>query len=84
MTVEEASIGVAVGDRMNLANARAGVLYANQAELNNSSSVILLARDVHGDVETVLDTRGAMLAGLVSGIAVGLVLFVGRLLTRRR
>jgi hypothetical protein len=43
-----------------------------------------LAREVNGTVETILDTRGALVAGLVSGIAVGLVLSVFNMLTRRR
>jgi hypothetical protein len=46
--------------------------------------VILLAREVNGPVETVFDTRGAALAGLIGGIAVGMVLFAGKLLSRRR
>jgi hypothetical protein len=52
--------------------------------LRDSSTFVLLAREVNGPVETVLDTRGAVAAGLVAGIAIGLVLFVGGLLTRRR
>jgi hypothetical protein len=52
--------------------------------MQDSPTVILLAREVHGPVETVLDTRGALLAGLVAGVAIGMVLYVGRLLSRRR
>jgi len=47
-------------------------------------STILLSGNINGNVETVLDTPRAMLAGLTAGVAVGLVLFAGKLLTRRK
>lgn len=76
--------GVVMGDRVQLTNARTGVTIGRSVISENSSSILLLAQEVNGTVETVLDTRGALLAGLISGIAVGLVLFVGNLLARRR
>jgi uncharacterized membrane protein len=59
-------------------------MIAQTVDMENSNSVVLLAREVYGPVETVLDTRDALLAGLVSGIGIGLVLTVFRLLARRR
>jgi hypothetical protein len=35
-------------------------------------------------VETVLDTRGAALAGILAGVGVGLMLMIGSLLGRRK
>jgi hypothetical protein len=32
----------------------------------------------------MLDTRGALIAGLVAGIAAGMVMLVGRLITGRK
>jgi len=83
-TIKDGGAGVVVSDQLTGANANIGVAVANTAELNGGSTVVLLAREVHGDVETMLDTRGTMVAGLIAGIAVGLVLFVGSLLVRRR
>ena len=75
-------MGAVVTEHAVLQDSRVGITIARKAELNNSSSIILLAQEVEGNVETILDTRGALLAGLVSGIAVGLVLLVGNLLRR--
>jgi hypothetical protein len=73
-----------MGDHVGLANSRSALTVAGTADLRDSSTFVLLAREVNGPVETVLDTRGAVAAGLVAGIAIGLVLFLGGLLTRRR
>jgi hypothetical protein len=43
----------------------------------------LIARNVQGPVETILDTRGAAVAGLLAGLAIGMVLLSGSLLRRR-
>jgi len=39
---------------------------------------------VQGNVTTVLDTRGALLAGLVGGLFAGLMLMLGRALFGRK
>src|SRR3990170_3012030 len=69
--------GMVMGEQVGLDNSRVGLTLARRADLTNSNTFILLAREVNGPVETVLDTRGAVAAGLVAGIAIGLVLFVG-------
>jgi len=84
VVIKDSGAGVVVADRISGTNASIGVAVANSAELDGSSTVVLLAREVHGNVETVLDTRGAMVAGLMAGVAVGMVLLVGSLLVRRR
>jgi hypothetical protein len=84
VTIKDSGAGVVVADKVTGSNAYLGVTVTDSAELNGSHSVVLLAREVHGNVETVLDTRGTMLAGLVAGVAVGVVLLVGGLLIRRR
>ena len=66
-----------------MADSRNGIVIAEHAELSNSRTVVLLSREVHGNVETVLDTRGAALAGIAAGLAVGLMLIIGGLLRRR-
>ncbi len=77
-------IGLASTRKAILTNSGAGVVLAQNAELVNSRTGILLAREVHGNVETILDTRGAAVAGLAAGAAVGLAFVVGSLLRRRR
>ncbi len=82
--LENGSAVAVITADLSLAGSRTGLSVADRVNMENSSSVILLAREINGPVETVLDTRGALLAGLVSGIGVGLVLTVLRMLTRRR
>jgi hypothetical protein len=73
-----------IGTSVEMKSSRAGVILANEANCENSSTLILLARDVKGNLQTALDTRQAALAGLVAGVAIGMVLFVGNLLSRKR
>jgi hypothetical protein len=84
LDANDCSGGVLVARDMRLTNSRAGLAIADHADLRDSSTVVLLARQVNGPVETVLDTRGAILAGLVAGVAAGLVWLAGGLLSRRR
>ena len=84
ISATDGGIGVAVGEDVKLYNAQVGAVVGRKIDADNSSSVILLAQEVNGTVETMLDTRGALLAGVVSGITIGLLLIVGRLFTRRR
>ena len=83
ISVDSGGVGVAIGEDVLLAGSRALLTIGGRVEIQEGSSVVLLAREVHGPVHTVLDTSGAMLAGLTAGVAVGLVLFVGRMLTKR-
>ncbi len=82
ITSDESTTGAVLAEHAVLQISRIGITITKKAELNNSSSIVLLAREVEGNVETILDTRGALLAGLIGGIAVGLVLLVGNLLRR--
>jgi hypothetical protein len=81
--LEAGAAAGALAGQVTLANSRVGIVVADRADMRDSPTVILLAREVHGPVETVLDTRGALLAGLVAGVAIGMVLLVVRLLGRR-
>jgi hypothetical protein len=50
----------------------------------NIRTGLLISREVHGNVEALIDSRTALLAGLVGGMAAGLIMLVGRLLFGRR
>jgi len=67
-----------------LEGSRAGVLAGGTVHSQDSSSIILLAGEVYGNVETVLDTRGALIAGMAAGMSAGVLLLLGTLLRRRR
>ena len=62
---------------------RALLVVADTIALRDSGTAILIARNVQGPVETILDTRGAAVAGLLAGLAIGLVLLSGSLLRGR-
>jgi len=52
--------------------------------VNESRTGILLARNLYGNVTTLLDTRGALIVGLVGGLFAGLMLMLGRMLFGRK
>ncbi|MEW6569287.1 MAG: hypothetical protein AB1449_14215 [Chloroflexota bacterium] len=83
-TVESGVAAAVVAQEFHSANSRVGLAIADRAELSDSPTLILLARQVDGEVNTVLDTRGALLAGLTAGLAVGLMLLAGNFVFRRR
>jgi len=55
-------------------------------EVNGDSvrALVLLARQVNGPIEPVLDSRLVLLASLASGIGIGIVFVIGKFLSRRR
>jgi hypothetical protein len=72
-----------LSQQVSIEDSRLGLAMAERVEMNDSTTIVLLARDVHGSVNTVLDTRGAALAGIIAGVVVGLVLTALRGLTRK-
>lgn len=51
---------------------------------DNTRTVLLVARNVRGNVTTLMDNRSALIAGLTGGLFAGLMLLLGRVLFRRR
>ncbi|MCC6500667.1 MAG: hypothetical protein IT313_10410 [Anaerolineales bacterium] len=64
-------------------NSAVGYLVGRDVHAENVRTVLLLAKNVEGNVTTTLDTRGALIAGLVGGLFGGLMLLLGRFLLRR-
>jgi hypothetical protein len=62
----------------------AGLVAGREVHVSESRTGILLAQTVHGNVNTVLDTRGALIVGLTGGLFAGLMLLLGRVLFRRK
>lgn len=60
-----------------------GYLTARDVHAEDVRTIVLLARNVQGNVTTTLDTRGVLIAGLVGGLFSGLMLLLGRFLLRR-
>ncbi len=64
-------------------NSAIGMLTAERVEAESIRAGVVLSRQVVGQVETVLDTPRAVVAGLSAGIALGLVYLVTRLLFKQ-
>lgn len=63
---------------------QAGVLVTGKASGEKIRTVVLIARQVEGTVDTTLDTRQVALASVLTGISFGLVMLLGQFLFRRR
>jgi hypothetical protein len=74
--------GVVIAENAELGNTYAGMVGARQVRGERIESIVLLAGRVEGDVKTVVDTRTAILAGMVGGLLAGTVLLIGRALFR--
>ncbi len=81
----ESSAGIAIGDEVQLDGGRAALVAGGTVNAKGASTGLLLARQVHGEVSTILDARGALLVGIGGGLMIGLVLLLGgRFLGRHR
>jgi hypothetical protein len=62
----------------------AAFVVGREVHVNESRTVVLLARNLYGNVTTLFSTRDALIIGLVSGLFSGLMLLLGRMLFRRK
>jgi hypothetical protein len=83
-TIVNGGAAVVVADAVDVKDVCAGVVITRNMRGENIRTGVLLTGQVEGNVETILDTPRAMLAGLTAGAAIGLVLWIGYLLTGRK
>ncbi len=98
IVINQGAAGLALSETVNLAG-RAGVVLTDTANLHHSGATllvathvgadrvqtgILIARRVEGNVETYMNTRQVVAAGVLSGLVAGLILLAGRLLFGRK
>ena len=76
--------GVVLAGSADIQHGMAVFVAGREIHVNEARTGILLARNVNGNVTTLLDTRGALLVGLVSGLFAGLMLMLGRVLFGRK
>ena len=76
-------VGVVVAGTANLGNTYAGLVAARAVRAERIETLVLFGNRVEGEVHTVLDSRSALLAGLVGGLFAGSMLLLGRMLFRR-
>ena len=66
-------------------NSAAGVVIANDVKFDDSArTVLLLSNNIQGNVTTLMDTRTALIAGLVAGLFASIAVLLGQALFRRR
>ena len=63
----------------SMEDARAGAIVAREVHGDRIRGGVLIAGKVQGNVETVLDTAGAVAAGLAAGVGLGLLLYIAGL-----
>lgn len=63
---------------------QAGILVSGDVRADSVRTVVLVARQVQGPVQTMLDTRQVALGSLIAGIAGGAVMLLGYFLFRKK
>lgn len=76
--------GFIAADTVNLGNTYAGVVAANDVRGERIETLILLGSHIEGNVQTVIDTRSALIAGMVGGLMTGIIMLIGRLVFGRK
>ncbi len=76
--------GIVMAETVHLGNTYAGVVACDTVHAEQIETLFLFSSHVEGDVQTVVDTRGALIAGMVGGLLAGIVLLIGRLVFGRR
>lgn len=83
-TITTSTVGVLAGERVSLEeSSSAGMILAQRVDSPRITTSVLLAGEVYGNVETVVDTRGALLLGLGLGAGLGLLLSLVSLISDR-
>jgi hypothetical protein len=84
LTLQQSGVGLVTAQDAHLENAQAGIVIGQRVETKNTRTVVLIGRHIEGNVETMLDSRGALLLGLGLASAVGLISILMGLFRRTR
>ena len=61
-----------------------GVVFGNEVHADNARTILLVARNVSGNVTPLMDSRSALITGLTGGLFAGLLFLLGRALFGRK
>ncbi|GAB4546648.1 MAG: hypothetical protein Fur002_21870 [Anaerolineales bacterium] len=75
----QGNVGAALAERLEFGNAYAGIVAAREVHSEKIETILLLSGKVKGNVSAVMDTRGAIIAGLLGGVFAGMILLAGHL-----
>jgi hypothetical protein len=76
--------GLVVAGNAEVHHAMAGFVAGREMHVEESRTVFLIARNMTGNVTTLMDTRSALIAGLVSGLFASIMLLLGHMLFGRK
>jgi len=77
--------GAVIAQRAEVRSSAAAMVIANDVNFEESArTVLLISRNVNGNVTTLTDTRTALIAGLVAGLFASIAMLLGRALFGRR
>jgi len=75
--------GAVLAGSAELRHGVANVVVGREVHVEGARTGILFARNISGNVNTVLDARGALIVGLISGLFASLMMLLTRSLFRR-
>jgi hypothetical protein len=76
--------GAIIAEHIELGNAYAGWIAGREVKGEKIETMVLFSPKVEGQVITLMDTRGVIIAGLISGLFAGMMLLLGRGLFGRK
>jgi hypothetical protein len=80
---DSSQVGALYSPSVEMKYSKTNLMVAQRVSGGPIRSLILLAGKVDGPVNTYLDTPRTLLAGIAAGASLGMVLLLGRLLSRR-
>lgn len=76
--------GAVLAGNAEVRHALVGFVAGQDVHVNESRTVVLVGRNIYGNVTTLFNTRDALIVGLLSGLFSGLMLLLGRMLFGRK
>lgn len=92
--LNDSIVGGVRGETVSV-NGKTGLIVATQVQAEETNSIVLAGAEIHatnirtgiffgrqvyGNIETLLDTRTTLIAGVIGGTIAGLILLAGRLM----
>lgn len=77
-------IGAVAAQNAEVHYSLAGVVVGNDVHVEGGRTILLVGQNISGNVTTVVDSRSALIIGLVGGLFSGLMLLLGRMLFGRK
>jgi hypothetical protein len=75
--------GAVVAESADVHHGMAVFVAGREVQVQDARTILLVGQNVNGDVTTLMDSRSALIAGLVGGLFAGLMLLLGRMLFGR-